>query len=67
MGRIAANAGVRRVSGKCSPTERAPAMVAASGCAPPMPPTPPDTSIFPRRLPPKCCRAGPAGPVPPPQ
>ncbi len=29
-------------------------MVAASGCAPPMPPMPPETISFPLRSPPKC-------------
>ena len=36
----------------------APAMVAASGCAPPMPPRPPVRTQRPLRLPPKCWRPG---------
>ncbi len=39
------------------PRKHAPFMVAASGCAPPMPPMPPETTIFPASAPPKCFRA----------
>ena len=34
----------------------APAMVAAKGCAPPMPPKPPVNTHLPLSEPPKCCR-----------
>src|ERR1022692_1706274 len=36
------------------PRNAAPVMVAASGCAPPMPPMPPETISLPARSPPKC-------------
>ena len=39
------------------PRKHAPFMVAASGCAPPIPPIPPDTTSLPASDPPKCLRA----------
>ena len=39
------------------PRKHAPFMVAASGCAPPIPPMPPDTTTLPASDPPKCLRA----------
>ena len=52
-----------RLASECASDPRrcrgssAPVMVAASGCAPPMPPMPPETISLPSRLPPKCLRA----------
>jgi hypothetical protein len=44
----------KRADGSCGPRKAAPVMVAANGCAPPMPPMPPLTISLPARSPPKC-------------